>query len=265
MNDENFHDTNQPLAGLSIAVTRPQEQAEQLAQKIRQLGGKSISFPLLEITPLQNDTPLRELIARLHEFHLAIFISPNAVRYGMEMIRQTRGLPDTLQIATIGHSSAVALHEQGVPNVISPRQRFDSEALLALPELQQMHGKNVVIFRGDSGRGLLGDTLAIRGARVEYANCYHRGKAQCKIADLLAARPDAITVTSSEALQYLSELLIPANKKHIHQIPLFVTHERIAAAAQNLGWHNIICSNGGDDGIMSALTQWAMQKKGKQS
>lgn len=257
--------SSQPLAGLKIAVTRPREQAEQLARKIRLLGGECISFPLLEITPLQNDTPLRELIARLHEFHLAIFISPNAVRYGMEMIKQEHVLPDTLQIATIGHSSAVALHEQGIPTVISPRQRFDSEALLALPELQEMHGKNVVIFRGDSGRELLGDTLKMRGAWVEYANCYHRGKAQCNITDLLAARPDAITVTSSEALQYLSELLSTENRKLVLQLPLFVTHERIAAAAQKLGWHNIICSNGGDDGIMSVLSQWALQKKGKQS
>jgi uroporphyrinogen-III synthase len=257
--------TAHPLTGLSIAATRPREQAKQLAQKIRQLGGECVSFPLLEITPLQNDLPLRELIARLHEFHLAIFISPNAVRYGMEMIKQTQGLPDTLQIATIGHSSAVALQEQGIPTVISPRQRFDSEALLALPELQEMQGKNVVIFRGDSGRELLGDTLNIRGARVEYANCYHRGKSQSSITELLAARPDAITVTSSEALHNLSELLNPADRKHLLQIPLFVTHDRIAAAAQKLGWHNIICSNGGDDGIVSALTQWAMQKKGKQS
>ena len=258
-------DTSQPLAGLSIAITRPKGQAKLLVQKIRHLGGVSISFPLLEIAPLQNTLPTLEIISRLEEFQLAIFISPNAVHYGMEMINQAQGLPATLLIATIGHSSAMALHELGVHAVIFPRERSDSEALLALPELLEIRGKNVAIFRGDSGRELLGDTLKMRGARVEYASCYHRGKSQCNSADLLAARPDAITVTSSEALLYLAELLNPANIKLILQIPLFVTHERIAAAAQKLGWHNIICSSGGDDGIVSALTLWALQKKGKQS
>ena len=257
--------THQPLAGINIAVTRPRAQAEQLSEKIRQLGGVCVSFPLLAITPLQNNLPLRELVDRLHEFHLAIFISPNAVHYGMEMIKQAHGLPDTLQIATIGQGSAAALNELGVSTVISPQQRFDSEALLALPELQKMQGKNVVIFRGDNGRELLGDTLKMRGARVEYAHCYHRGKSQCNIAGLLAARPDLITVTSSEALLNLSELLNPEYRKLILQIPLLVTHKRIVAVAHELGWHNIICSHGGGDGLLSALTQWALQKKGKQS
>lgn len=257
--------SNQPLAGLNIAVTRPREQAQQLVLGIEQLGGVCIQFPLLEITPLQNDPALRELVARLHKFQLAIFISPNAVRYAMQAIKQAHGLPATMQVATIGHSSALALQEHGVSRVIAPQHRFDSEALLDLAELQNVRGKNVVIFRGDSGRELLGDTLKMRGARVEYASCYHRGKPQCNIADLLAAQPDAISVSSSEALQNLANMLSPADRLILTPLPLFVSHERIAAAAQKLGWHNIISSHGGDAGLLEALTQWAMQKKGKQS
>ena len=50
-----------PLAGLNIVVTRPREQAAQLAQRIEQAGGKAILFPLLEISPVAD-----ALIARLH-------------------------------------------------------------------------------------------------------------------------------------------------------------------------------------------------------
>lgn len=256
---------NEPLAGLNIVLTRPLQQAEQLAQKIRGLGGVCILFPLLEITPLQNDQPLRELVARLHEFQLAIFISPNAVHYGMQAISQAHGIPATLQVASIGLSSAQALREYGVSQVLTPQHRYDSESLLELPELQQVQGKNIVIFRGDSGRELLGDTLKLRGASVVYANCYQRGKTRCNIEDLWAAKPDAITLTSSEALNNLFELSNPAHRSRLNQISLFVTHERIAAAAQKIGWHPIICGDGGDDGLISALTQWALQKKGSQS
>jgi uroporphyrinogen-III synthase len=74
------------LAGLNIAVTRPREQAMQLAQRIAQAGGRVTVFPLLEIGPAVDLQPLRTLIARLHEFDIAIFVSPNAVNYGMEAI-----------------------------------------------------------------------------------------------------------------------------------------------------------------------------------
>ena len=226
-----------PLAGLNIVVTRPREQAAQLVNGIEKLGGVCIQFPLLEITPLSDDSPLRALLARLHEFQLAIFISPNAVRYGMAAIRSAGGLPGTLQIATIGLSSAKALHDYGVGKVIAPQQRFDSEALLELPELQQVNGKRVVIFRGDSGRELLGDTLKSRGADVEYVTCYHRSKAQHDVTTLLAAKPDALTVSSSEALQNLREML-NATDRELGQFPLVtkqVREEIVAPLGRRLG------------------------------
>ena len=256
--------TSLPLAGLNIAITRPREQAAQLVSGIAKLGGNCIQFPLLEITPLADDQPLRAVLARLSEFHLAIFISPNAVRYGMEAIRSAGGLPGSLQIATVGLSSANALHDYGVKKVIAPQQRFDSEALLELPELQAVKNKHIVIFRGDSGRALLGDTLKLRGAHVEYATCYHRSKPQHDVSALLAAKPDALSVSSSEALHNLWQMLGPADREQLTALPLFVSHGRIAAEAHNLGWQNIITAAGADAGLLSGLVTWAAHTRGKQ-
>ena len=246
-----------PLAGLNIVVTRPREQATQLAQRIEQDGGKAILFPLLEISPAANPQLLRALIARLHEFDLAIFISPNAVRYGMEAALAAGALPAKLKIATVGQGSAKALRELGVKDIIAPQDRFDSEALLALPVLQQVAGWRVVIFRGDGGRELLGDTLKARDATVEYAECYQRAKPQQNAAALLAANPHAITVTSSEALGYLWDMLDEPGRKRFSAVPLFVPHTRIAEAAQHLGWCEVIPTAGGDDGIVAGLIAWA--------
>lgn len=251
-----------PLAGLNIAVTRPQEQASTLLQGISQLGGKAILFPLLEIKPLTDDVSLHSVIARLHEFQLAIFISPNAVRFGMAAIQRADNLPPDLQIATIGLSSAKALTEFGIKKVISPQHRFDSESLLALPVLQNVNGKRVLIFRGDSGRELLGDALKSRGAQVEYACCYHRSKPQKNISTLLEAKPDIITVSSSEALRNLVEMLDPMSSAQLLTLPLFVSHQRIALAAQHLGWQNVVITHGGDEGLLSALAHWSEQRKG---
>jgi uroporphyrinogen-III synthase len=251
-----------PLAGLNIVVTRPREQAAQLAQRIAQAGGNAVRFPLLEIGPPADSQSLHELVARLHEFNLAIFISPNAVRYGMEAVRTAGASFARMKIATVGQGSAKALRDLGVQEIIAPQQRFDSEALLALPELQDVTGWRVIIFRGDGGRELLGDTLKARGATVQYAECYRRLKPQQDAAALLSTNPDAITVTSSEALGYLWEMLDDAARARLAAVPLFAPHPRIAEAAQRMGWRNVQVTAGGDDGLLAGLVAWAEQKAG---
>lgn len=250
----------QALAGLKIVVTRPREQAAELARRIEQLGGESIIFPLLEITPLPDQQPLRAAVARLHECNLAIFISPNAARYGMEAILAAGKLPDSLHFATVGPGSAKVLQELGVTTILAPRQRFDSEALLELPELQEVKGWRVAIFRGENGRELLGDTLRARGAVVEYVACYQRSKPEQNISTLLAVTPDAITASSSEALGNLGEMLGVAGKEKFSTIPLFVPHVRIAESAKKLGWNKVIVTAGADDGLLSGLVTWAEER-----
>ncbi|MBI5006447.1 MAG: uroporphyrinogen-III synthase [Nitrosomonadales bacterium] len=245
--------TEQALAGLNIVVTRPREQAAGLIQRIQHLGGNALPFPLLEIEAAPDAQALQQQLSRLGQADIVIFISPNAVSHGMAAIAAAGGLPPALQIATVGHGSARALQELGVAKVIVPAERFDSEGLLAVPELQQVAGKRVMILRGDGGRELLGDTLKARGAVVEYVTCYVRRKHALDAAALRAARPDAITVTSSEALTHLWELLQgtePAGAA------LFVPHPRIAELARRQGWRHIVVSGSGDDGLIASLVAW---------
>ena len=283
-----------PLAGLKIVVTRPRDQVAQLARRIEQEGGIPLLFPLLDIAAVQDTKMLHEQIARLGQFNLAIFISPNAVRYGIAAIRETGAvpcppryiggrssssggadgrqlpqsagsasnvsLPPSLKIATVGQGSAKALRELSIANVIAPTERFDSEGLLALPELQNVAGWRVMIFRGDGGRELLGDTLKVRGATVEYATCYQRSKPQQDASVLLSNASDAITVTSSEALGYLWQMLNGSARVVLRDTPLFVPHARIAELAREQGWLQVQLTASGDDGLLSALITWAGQR-----
>ena len=251
-----------PLTGLKIVVTRPRDQATQLMALIEQAGGVPLFFPLLDISAIQETQVLNEQISRLAQFNLAVFISPNAVRYGIDAIRAVGELPPELQIATVGQSSAKALRETGVAKVIAPTQRFDSEGLLALPEFQKITGWHVIIFRGDGGRELLGDTLKARGASVEYAACYQRSKPQLDVKSLLNSEPDVITVTSSEALGHLWQMLDDNARIILRDTPLFVPHERIAELAKQQGWQLVNLTNSGDDGLLSALLAWKQQARG---
>jgi len=268
-----------PLAGLRIVVTRPQQQAAGLAQRIAELGGIPLSFPLLDIGPAPDQSALHEFVQHAGQYQLLIFISPNAVSYGMAALRDAGvtlgaalnpnlsagraearhvGLQPDLQIATVGQGSARALRSLGVASVLAPRDRFDSEALLALPALQQVSGWRIAILRGDGGRELLGDTLKARGAEVEYVTCYRRSQAALDIEGLHTAKPDAITLTSSEALAHFDAAL-GERAAELKRLPLFVPHPRIAAAARALGWQQVLPTASGDDGLCAGLVAWAAQ------
>ena len=250
----------QPLSGKGIVVTRPAHQAAHLAELIRAAGGRAILFPVIEIVEVGDLQPLLALIDRLDEFDLAIFISPNAVNKAMNLIKARRALPAHLQLAAIGASSVRELRHFGVPTVIAPAARFDSEALLELPALRDVAGKRIVIFRGDGGRELLGDTLTARGAAIEYAECYRRGRPQLDAAPLLKAwarnEVHAITGSSSEGLRNLYDLVGKPGQSWLKKTPLFVPHPRIEQAARELGLATVVLTAQGDEGLVQGLEQW---------
>jgi uroporphyrinogen-III synthase len=250
--------SNGPLAGKTIVVTRPARQAERLAKLIRAAGGEAILYPVIEIRDVDDPARLNGLIDRLDEFDLAVFISPNAAGKAIGLIEARRALPATLAVAAVGPGTAKELAGLGIANVVAPGGRGDSEALLALPQLAQPRGKRVIVFRGDGGRELLADELTARGALIEYATCYRRVRPDLDPAPLFAAwasrRLNAVTVTSSEGLRNLCEMVGAAGRALLAQTPLFVTHPRIGQTAREVGLSDVIvATEPGDEGLVAAL------------
>jgi len=248
-----------PLEGRHIVVTRPAGQAAHLAEALVNLGAQPVLFPVLAIFDIEDPAPLLDVAIRLDDYDWAAFVSPNAVERALTPILARRPWPAGLRVATIGVSSEQALARFGITGVVAPRERFDSEALVALPELQDMAGKRVIIFRGDGGRELLGDTLKARGARVDYLSCYRRGKPAADPAPLLKlwgdGRLDALTVTSSEGLRNLYDMVGKLGQSWLRQTPTFVPHARIAEQAAGLGLHRVIATGPGDDGLVAGLLE----------
>jgi uroporphyrinogen-III synthase len=248
-----------PLAGLGIVITRPAAQAQALVELIREQGGSPIAFPAMEILDVADPARLHALIDRLHTFDIAIFVSPNAAAKGMDAVRARAELPPSLKVLAIGGGTARELTRHGVRSVIVPTQRFDSEALLEMPELAAARGRRILIFRGEGGRALLGDTLASRGAAVEYAECYRRVKPERDARPLLEAwqrgEVHAVVATSSEGLRNIHDMLGAAGQRQLESTPLFVPHPRIAATARELGLSSVVQAQPLDAGIVTALIQ----------
>ena len=236
------------LRGRGILITRPREQAQGLANLVEAAGGRAILFPAIEI----QDVPLRELA----EFDLAIFVSPTAVKRALAAMKW----PSRAQAAALGRGTQRELERHGIKGIIAPDSGTDSEALLAVPQLQHVARRRIVILRGEGGRSLLGDTLAARGARVEYAECYRRVRPQTDSGPLLTAFAEgavhAVTVSSAEGLENLFEMLGAAGRGHLRKTPLFVPHPRVAAEARRLGLGEANVGGASDEEMLERLVAY---------
>jgi uroporphyrinogen-III synthase len=68
-----------------------------------------------------------------------------------------------------------------------------------------------------------------------------------------AGKLDAFTVSSSEGLRYLFDLLEPEARSFLQKTPVFVPHARIAENARALGLDKIILTEAADAGILGGL------------
>jgi uroporphyrinogen-III synthase len=251
------NDRRGALAGIGVLVTRPARQAAGFAQKLAALSARPVIFPAIAILPPADPAPLARAHAALEGYDYAVFISANAVEYGAP---DRRRWPANLVAFAPGPGTAEALAAAGIGGARIPTTSFDSEGLLALPELASPRGKSVVIFRGDGGREHLGDTLRARGATVEYVACYRRAPPSSGAAGLAEAfrerRVDAVTITSSEGLDNLWVICDDATRAAWRARPTFVPHPRIAERARALGLR-VIETAGGDAGLLAGLIEWA--------
>jgi len=256
-----------PLAGRRVAVTRPEAQAGRLCAAIEAAGGEAVRFALIEIGDPPDPQALAQTLAQAAAHDWVVFSSPTAVDRGLAALAAS-GVPRPAawRVAAIGEGTVRALARQGIAGVLAPTERYDSEALLALPALADLRGQSVLVFRGQEGRDALERGLRERGARVSFAACYTRRRAAGDAAPLAQRarerRLDALVVTSSEAAAHLAVMLEGLDACALRALPTFAPHPRIVAALAAVGFHDARLTEGGDEGVIAALIAWASRPDG---
>lgn len=233
------------ISNLKVLVTRPEKQAEKLCALLNKIGMIPVKLPVLEIVASEEEVKIREILSQLHYYQWLFFVSVNAVNF---TLRANNGKIPKLQgvgVIAIGQATASALRNVGINVDLMPERGFNSEAVLALPELQQLSGKSCLIVRGKGGRELLPETLKKRGAKVDSLEVYQRVQPKVDVnhvENLLDNNElDVITITSVEALINLLKIF-GSNKQLLFSIPLVVISERIGKVAKQLGFTQIVIS-----------------------
>lgn len=219
------------LAGVGVLVTRPRHQATDLVDAIVARGGGAIAFPVMEIKPCTKEA-VSEAAAQLRDPDITIFVSVNAVQYGLAQAGSAR-------IAAIGPATAAAIEAGGRGNDIRSAAGYNSEHLLGEPELHDVSGKVVRIIRGTRGRELLAETLRARGAIVDYLTVYERRLPDYTAAELdnleqqwRAGEVNVVTIMSVESLQNLVRLLPAWCLSQLVDTPLVTPATRVIKEAR---------------------------------
>ncbi len=255
------------LVDQCILNTRPLHQQEGLKSLLEAEGAEVVAFPAIEITECEITHFHRNLNENIEHYHIALFVSRNAVDGAFRFL-EGNTLADDLQLGVIGEGTGRAL--AGYVNDLDGRliqsRPYNSEGLLAAAELQQIAGKNILIFRGQQGRNLLGDELRKRGASVDYCEVYRRKipdyDADC-FAQLTKQRfPTLAVFTSNEGMNNILNLTSGHLRRKLLDIPWLLISERMRESAVNLG-HNaitIIAAVADDEGIQLTINEWARKQ-----
>lgn len=248
-----------------VVITRPLAQTAALAERLAAAGIPVHVFPLLDIQPLADTRALEATMARLHDYALVAFVSPNAVDAAFRFISSW---PVGVIAAVVGEGSRLALARHGLTQAnaqiacpIDPH-RSDSETLLEVLDLDALRGRKVLIVRAETGRELLAERMRGAGIAVEKVAAYRRGAPPLdatrrqQLAALVAAGADWV-ITSSEALRNLQQDVQQSagasGWNAVRLCRLIVPHLRIAETARALGFTQVTLTDSGDEALLAAI------------
>jgi uroporphyrinogen-III synthase len=242
---------SKPLEGRVILVTRPREQAEQFAARLRELGADAIAAPTIELQGPEPGGPLDGVIeeAAGGRFRWVVFTSASGVRvWGERAAALGVGLPDA-RVAVVGDSTAAALEARGIAVDLIP-DPFTTAALgAAFPR-----GKGrVLLARADIATEELEAALRAKGWEPVRVDAYQVRAAtsvpeQARSA-LERQAVDAVVFTSPSTVEGYLSIAVAARRP-----PAVCIGPVTASAAARVGFEvAAVAEPHTEDGLVEAL------------
>ncbi len=245
-----------PLSNITLWITRPRGQADQLSDMLKSKGAEVLHLPMIQIEQIQPDKKMKSVVKKLKDYDMVFFISTNAAHLAMELLEtELSKYPDKPTYFAPGPSTAKVIEAYGL-KAVYPKKAMSTEALLILPEIRKilekksLKKKRALIFRGKGGRELLANSLRGKGVEVTYIELYKRtlpSFSEHYLQEIINRRkPDGIVFSSAEALHNFISLFDGIYQDY-RKIPIFVSSERLQSLAAKLGFETINLLRAADD------------------
>ncbi|HRE99034.1 MAG TPA: uroporphyrinogen-III C-methyltransferase [Pirellulaceae bacterium] len=252
--------SSRSLIGRTVWVTRPEEQARDLIDSLRQLGARVLARPAIRCVPAPVGDTATRLLDEPCRFDWVVFNSANGVLAwfaGLERSGRDARWFATAKIATVGRGTAEALRRFGLIADLVP-DRFDAERL-AETLIEAEHGslggsRRALLIRGEQGRATLRERLSAAGWTVDESIAY-RTEAVAEfgpdiVAPLDAGRIDWTTVTSPSIASSIAHLGV----ERLSRTRLVAISPLTAEALERHGLPvAAIASEASDEGLIAAM------------
>ena len=239
---------------MSYLLLRPLAKCPSSLSAFTQAGLDCITCALLD-TEINSRAvaSLPEWLSQLRHDSLLLVTSTVAAE---QLVNIAHDWPATTVFLAVGQSTADILIRAGIQVLVPDEPR--SEGLLALPQLHQVAGRQVVIFKGFGGRDLLTETLRKRGAEVLEYELYQRVKLPRPVSSQQwqEAQIQCIIATSGEVIEAAFAQFAP---QWLQSTLWMVVSERTAQIARQLGVQRLLISHNASD---QALIDCALQSSG---
>ncbi|CUA86303.1 uroporphyrinogen-III synthase [Pseudidiomarina woesei] len=220
-----------------LLLLRPDDQAGSLVSMLQQraalMGMQAECLVHSMVNICGYDDPnhsLRNILSQT--WHGGLMVSVNAANYFAQQA-QAWAPECKMPVArwfAVGPTSAKAIAQVVQRPVTCPWRKHNSDALLQLPELQDVAHQQWLLVRGRGGRELAADTLRARGAHVTYLEVYQRvpNKVSAATIEQWQEQVHGIVVSSAEQLGYFLAAL-PQHALHwLAQCYWVLASERLA-------------------------------------
>lgn len=204
------------LAGKHIVITRPEEQAPELAERLTAAGARVTALPAIAIAPLDDTARLDAALDELAGYDWIVLTSANGVRAVAERlaaIQHTWADRGRARVAVIGPATAQVLADQSVAADAMPDE-YVAEGIVET--LGNVAGQRILLLRADIARRALADELRVRGADVDEVAAYRTVVRPVPEETLRAlfdgGTVDALTFTSSSTVHGLMRGLVAAGR-----------------------------------------------------
>ncbi len=230
------------LAGVTVAVTRPKRQSQQVMQMLAEQGATPLAMPTIRIEPPADRAPLDAALRALAAgaFTWVIFTSANAVD-ALAGAAADLGARDeclrAIRAATIGDATARAALNLGL-DVAVVAEEPTAAGLVAslLPRLQA--GERVLYPRSAIGREVLPVALGEAGVDVTMVDAYRtipEWEIAPNVMDRLRSGGIDVLLFSSPSSVSALQVMLGQESYLIDQIPAICAGPVTAAAVREAG------------------------------
>ncbi|WP_290653403.1 uroporphyrinogen-III synthase [Idiomarina sp.] len=231
-----------------LLLIQPPRSREKLTAALELAGVSYTQHSFIQITEVASS------ITDLTTADAIIWVSKNAVMFAKAQRLQ---LPDKVAMYAVGPSTARLASKQFNKPCECPTFVHSSEALLKLPELQQLTNQQWFIVKGIGGRTLLPDTLTARGANITDVMVYQRTKKPLKDTAIVQdwkQHIDTIAISSAEQLAFFISELDHNALAWLERCHWIVPSERLAALLPFCKADNItITQSASENAMINAL------------